>query len=414
MLDERTIQIIKSTAPIIKEHGEEITRCFYQRLFHRHPELLNYFNQANQRQGRQQQALANAVWAVAENIDQLEKVLPMVEGIAHKHRALGVKAEQYPIVGENLLIAIQKVLGLSPTDEIMKAWEQAYGVIAEVFIGKEAEMTAKAANQHGGWSGFREFIVQKKVQESSVIASFYLTPADHGALPTFQPGQYITLQMSIPGSPYTHNRHYSLSNGPDEAFWRISVKHEMGGEADPDGRVSTYLHEKVGEGDHLWLSAPAGNFVLEKSSSRPVVFLSAGVGLTPLLSMFSSLVLSHSSREIVWIHATQNGDVHALAKEVEKWGKGKENIKTYTFYENPTPIDRESKCFDYEGRIEVDHLRQLLPSTEVDVYLCGSVPFMRKMATDLKRIGVRNNQIHYEVFGPTAADIKEETEITHQ
>lgn len=102
MLDPKTMEIIKNTAPVLKEKGAMITRQFYKRLFSRHPELYNIFNRSNQREGKQPQALADTVYAAAAHIDRLEEILPVVERIAHKHRALGVRPEHYPIVGENL------------------------------------------------------------------------------------------------------------------------------------------------------------------------------------------------------------------------------------------------------------------------------------------------------------------------
>ena len=169
MLTQTTIDIIKSTVPVLEQHGKDITTRFYQLLFSNHPELKNVFNQTNQRQGRQQTALANAVYAAAANIDNLGAIIPVVKQIGQKHRALGIKAEHYPIVGENLLKAIKDVLGDAATDEIINAWAEAYGVIADAFIGIEAEMYKDAKEQPGGWDDFRNFIVTKKVKESALL-----------------------------------------------------------------------------------------------------------------------------------------------------------------------------------------------------------------------------------------------------
>lgn len=162
MLSEKNIEIIKSTVPVLEKYGKDITARFYQLLFNNHPELLNIFNHMNQRQGKQQTALANAVYAAAANIDNLAAIIPVVKQIGQKHRALGVLPEHYPIVGENLLVAIKDVLGDAATDEIINAWAEAYGVIADAFIGIEQEMYREAKEQYGGWEGFRNFIVEKK------------------------------------------------------------------------------------------------------------------------------------------------------------------------------------------------------------------------------------------------------------
>src|SRR5699024_9577910 len=143
-------------------------------MFKNHPELLNIFNEANQKKGDQQVALANMVYAAAKNLDNLEVLLDDVKLIAHKHRGLNVRPEHYPIVGKYLLLAIKEVLGDAATDEIIEAWEEAYGVVAQVFIDIETQMYEEALMQEGGWDGFKDFVVTDKVKESDVITSFYL------------------------------------------------------------------------------------------------------------------------------------------------------------------------------------------------------------------------------------------------
>src|SRR5690625_4510739 len=149
-LSNETIKTVKATAPVLAEHGKTITSVFYEKMFKNHPELLNIFNKTNQVKGEQQEALANMVYAAAENIDQLEVILEDVKLAAHKHRGLNVRPEHYPIVGKHLLLAIKEVLGDAATDEIMTAWEKAYNVIAQVFIDIEAEMYKEAKEQKGG------------------------------------------------------------------------------------------------------------------------------------------------------------------------------------------------------------------------------------------------------------------------
>lgn len=140
MLDEKTIQIVKSTVPAIREHGIEITKTFYKTMFENNPEVKPLFNMGKQESGEQPKALAMAIIASAENIDNLPKILPAVKKISERHCEVGIKPEHYPIVGKNLLIAIKKVLGDAATDKIMEAWEKAYGAVAEVFISVEDEM----------------------------------------------------------------------------------------------------------------------------------------------------------------------------------------------------------------------------------------------------------------------------------
>lgn len=403
MLSQTTIQVIQSTIPVLEIHGTEITKRFYQMLFTNHPELLNIFNHANQKQGRQQTALANAVYAAAQHIDKLDKILPVVRQIGHKHRSLGIQPEHYPIVGSTLLAAIKDVLGDAATDEIIQAWAEAYGVIADAFIGVEAELYEQSEQQSGGWSGFRAFRVERKVQESDVITSFYMVPQDGGAIAAFEPGQYISLKLDIPGEPNTHIRQYSLSSASGKPYYRISVKREDVMQDRPAGKVSVHLHERVEQGDILWVSAPAGVFTLDLSDTRPVVLISGGVGITPMLSMLESLVERNPNRPVKFLHAAQNGDVHALKEQVEQLAVQNPQVSVGWCYEKPTDRDRALKAYHKEGYIDLAWLRQVVATNEASFYFCGPVPFMSAVNRILKEWGVPEADIHYEFFGPAGS-----------
>jgi nitric oxide dioxygenase len=398
MLDQKTIEIIKSTVPVLEKHGEKITTRFYQLMFGNHPELLNIFNHANQKQGRQQKALAGTVYAAAMYIDNLEAILPVVKQIAQKHRSLGILPEHYPIVGKHLLLAIKDVLGNAATDEIIDAWAHAYNVIADVFISVEAELYDETENQHGGWKGFRNFIVDRKVVESEVITSFYLKPEDNKGIAVFTPGQYISIKLEMAGEKFTHIRQYSLSDAPGKDYYRISVKREAG-TANPDGMVSNYLHNGVSQGDILKVSAPAGDFVLDTEKNTPVVLLSGGVGLTPMISMLKTVVEVQPERKVTFVHAAANGNVHALRDEVEEVSK-LENVHSYFFYDSPTEEDRKNNRFDVEGYVTREWLKENITTKDADFYFCGPVPFMKAINRSLKELGVNQERIHFEFFGP--------------
>ncbi|MBM6618506.1 NO-inducible flavohemoprotein [Bacillus suaedaesalsae] len=399
MLNEKTIEIIKSTVPVLKEHGTTITTRFYELLFSKNPDLLNIFNHVNQKQGRQQTALANAVYAAAVHIDQLEAILPAVKQIAHKHRSLGVKAEHYPSVGENLLQAIKDVLGDAATDEIISAWADAYGVIANVFISVENEMYEHAETQSGGWEGFRNFIVDRKVQESDVITSFYLKPEDKKTISSYEAGQYISVKLKAPGEQYEMIRQYSLSDSPNEQYYRISVKREDAIGDKAEGMASTYLHNQVNVGDVLQISAPAGDFVLNTAKTNPVVLISGGVGLTPMVSMLHTLAEQQPEREVVFIHAAVNSKVHALREEVAVLAE-KPTIQSFVCYESPTEQDRLDQNFDKDGYIDKEWLKSIISTIEADVYFCGPIPFMKAINESLLDIGFKEENIHFEFFGP--------------
>ncbi|MFB4162872.1 NO-inducible flavohemoprotein [Alteribacillus sp. JSM 102045] len=403
-LHPKTMETVKATAPILEARGAEITTHFYKRMFERNPELLNVFNQVNQKKGRQPQALAKSVLAAAKNIDQLENILPVVNQIAHKHRSLQIKPEQYPIVGENLLAAMKEVLGDAATDDVLAAWQEAYGVIADVFISVEEKMYEEAAQKSGGWEGFRAFTVDKKVPESDVITSFYLRPADGGSLPSFEPGQYITLKGEIPGEEYLHLRQYSLSDMPGKDYFRISVKREEGGEEFPDGIVSNYLHHSVAEGDILEITAPAGDFYLQPTN-RPVVLISGGVGITPLMSMFNKL-LEEKNRPVTFIQAAQNRAQHAMHAHTTKAADEHEKVSYHVCYDALTKKDNTDPYVQKEGHIDKEWLKSLLPEEEADYYFCGPLPFLQTINQLLKHeFNVSEDRLHFEFFGP-ATDLE--------
>ena len=149
MLSPQTIAIVKATAPVVAEHAETITRRFYNLMFAGNPEVQAYFNPAHQHSGGQQRALAGAICAYAANIDNLDALGMAVELIAQKHCSLGIQPEHYPIVGKHLLAAIKDVLGDGATDEIIAAWAEAYGFLAEIFIGREEQIYAAQRDGSG-------------------------------------------------------------------------------------------------------------------------------------------------------------------------------------------------------------------------------------------------------------------------
>ncbi|MFV8829973.1 NO-inducible flavohemoprotein [Alkalihalobacterium sp. APHAB7] len=404
ILSQETISIIKSTVPVLAEHGEAITKRFYQMMFENHPELLHIFNHANQKQGKQPKALANSVYAAAAHIDNLEAIIPVVKQIAHKHRSLNVKAEHYPIVGKHLLLAIKDVLGDAATDDIINAWADAYGVIADVFISVEKEMYNDAEQKEGGWKEFRPFTVAKKVKESDVITSFYLKPLDGEEISEFLPGQYISVKVIIEGEEYNHIRQYSLSDVSGKGYYRISIKREDARGDIPAGIVSTYMHNEVNEGDVLEITAPAGDFVLNTESTRPVVLISGGVGQTPMINMLKKLS-QLPEKKVTYIHAAINGNHHALKEEVATVVSESTNINYFLAYEQPTEEDRTAQIYQKEGFVELEWLKLVVPSNDADFYFCGPVPFMKVINQSLKDWGVPQEQIHFEFFGP-AGDLE--------
>jgi len=260
---------------------------------------------------------------------------------------------------------------------------------------------------------FKRVRVVDVQRESSVIKSFVLEAVDGALLPVSLPGQFV--QVRITGADgRSLLRHYSLSGDPAErARWRISVKQQPAppdrGEL-PDGLVSSHLHGVIEVGAALEVAGPAGAFVLDEHSDRPVVLLSGGVGVTPMLSMLHRLC-STSRRHVYFIHACENGAVHAFRDEVARLQASREGVLTHICYRSPEPLDVAQRRFDSHGLITRETMQRLLPLDDYDVYLCGPTPFMQANWRLLRGLGVHKARIRHEFFGPASVLELEDVDV---
>ena len=309
-LSPQTIAIVKATVPALAQYGTAITTAMYRRLFE-DAHIRALFNHSNQGEGGAQvNALAAAILAYAQNIENLGALAPAVERIAYKHIGYHILPEHYPYVATALLGAIKEVLGDAASDEILSAWGEAYWFLAEILKAREAVIRAELETVTGGWTGWRTFEVTDKRKESEVITSFVLRPTDGRPVLRHNPGQYLTFRLNAPGQPEL-KRNYSISNAPNSDHYRISVKREAAGKGG-----SRYLHDMIKVGDLLEATPPAGDFYLAEAPKRPVVLLSGGVGLTPMISIAETIAELHPTLETHFVHGTQNSDTHALGKHV--------------------------------------------------------------------------------------------------
>lgn len=396
MASQTTIEIVKSTAPVLAEYGEAITTVFYQRLFTNHPELKNVFNMTHQARGTQSKALANAIFAYATYIDNLSVLTAAVEQITQKHSSLTITPAMYELVGANLLAAIQEVLGDAATPAIMDAWTEAYNDLATLFITKEEHLYQEASQKKGGFRGQKAFVVTKKEAESSLITSFYLKPADGTEVPSFRAGQYVAVSVQMPNEPHLHTRNYSLSGCSTQKTLRISVKKEVG---NPQGIVSTYLHEQIGVGDTLLLGIPAGEFVLQ-ATQKPIVLIAGGVGITPLMSMFMEL-FHQSDNEVLFIQCAKNSSVHAFKEMSQKLAAQKPSLQVISMYDDPLSVDVADGIQQFSGLLTLDILKEKLSSLDADYYFCGPAGFMKSVQQLLLSADIPSEQLHYEFFGPS-------------
>lgn len=388
MFAPQTIALIQATVPLLKSRGEDITRHFYRVMLTEYPELKAFFNEAHQAEGTQARALAGAVLAYASHIDRVHELAPALPRIIQKHVALGVQPAHYPIVGQCLLRAIREVLGADvATDEIIEAWAQAYGALAQLLIDAEEQVYAATAALPGGWRGTRAMVVARKERESELITSFYLEPADGQPLPPFHPGQYLTLVLDVDGR--TVRRNYSLSDAPGKPWYRISIKREDG------GLVSNWMHDRVEVGATIQVQAPAGEFTLDADATRPLVLVTGGVGITPAMSMLESAAAS--GRPIRFIHAARHGGVHAFRERVDVLAAAHDNVEAMYVYDAPREDDEPHAVGYINDALLAGHLPE---DRDVDLYLLGPKPFMQAVYRAGRSLGVPAGQLRYEFFGP--------------
>lgn len=395
-------QLVKGTVPVLREHGVLLTTHFYNRMFQYNPELKNMFNMGNQQNSKQQTALAMAVLAYAEHIEDPSVLLPVVDNIGHKHTSLDIRPEHYTIVGNHLIASIQEVLGETASPELLEAWTIAYNQLASLMSGHEQGLYKKHTEQKGGWSGWRPFVVKQKVVESTEIISFYLYPADGGSVETHLPGQYVSLRLFLPELQLLQPRQYSISCAPNGEYYRISVKREAGSQH-PDGMISNRLHDHISEGNVLELSAPAGTFVLNESIITPKVFISGGVGQTPLLSMLENLILDTKKINvpITWVHGCRNEEVHAFKDKVAEISHLYSNINQHVFYEQLNEPQNDK----YEGWVDLEVLKDTILENEAEYYICGPSSFITKHYNFLIDNGVQKSVIYFEEFGPASLQL---------
>ncbi len=323
-LTNTTINIIKSTAPIIEENIVELTETFYPTLFSRYPGSRIFFNQTHMRDGSQPRAFAKSIVEYANAIDNLDAIKPLIDVIADKHASLNIKPVQYTIVNSCLLDVIDNILGDVGTPEVMVAWQEAIENFANMLIEAERIKYEETLAKEGGWKGYKKFIITNKVNENDLITSFYLEPADGKPVVICQAGQYIGVMLDLPEEGVVF-RNYSLSCGPNGKYYRISVKREE------NGLVSNYLHDTLCQGDKILVNPPYGSLYL-KGTDKPAVLISGGVGITAMISILQDAAEQQMSRRIYFIHGTPDKNTHAFKDEVVSLTTDRDNFNHQFFY----------------------------------------------------------------------------------
>ncbi|OTA98385.1 hypothetical protein M426DRAFT_17481 [Hypoxylon sp. CI-4A] len=425
-LTYKETKLVKDTIPSLRQHGEHIATVFYKTMLRDHPELHNYFNTVNMHTGKQPRALTSLILAFASNIANISELTPKLERVAQKHVSLNIQPDQYEIVGKYLLRAFSAVLGPAMTPDVKMAWTKAYSVMSKMLTGREAQLY----REFEAWSGWRKFMIYNKKPETleGNIVSFTLKPVDGQPLPTFMPGQYVTLRLTVPGMRHAQLRQYSLSAAPSFDHYRITVKRDQGsnwdyaggreevltvssaassasdssiGSIQPrrNGVVSNSLIDEFHEGDTIELTHPAGAFYINPGmdTSMPLVLISAGVCVAPLFSMLNTIVEKRINRPISWIQASRHDA--PFQAEVEKIARQLPNMRTKFFKSRLS----DSDVLSYTSSFDNDFLRLTaedlyLSNGSSEYYICGPEKFMLQASGHLHKSGVRPERVQFEIF----------------
>jgi ferredoxin-NADP reductase/predicted pyridoxine 5'-phosphate oxidase superfamily flavin-nucleotide-binding protein len=278
----------------------------------------------------------------------------------------------------------------SPVLEQTGTWEEVDAILAE----------RRAGNT------LRDYTVTRIAKESETIRSYYLSPADGSPAPTHVPGQFLPIELRIPGLDRPVPRTYTISNAPDGQYLRLSIKREPAPSPDlPPGLSSHFFHDHVAEGAKLNALGPRGAFTLDSETPRPIVLLSAGVGMTPMIAMLEQLVREQAScgtRPPIWfVHGARDGREHAFRDHVRDLAAACPAVRIHVAYSQPDEGDRLGVDFHSQGHVDLALLKTLLPLDDYDFYLCGPTGFMEDMYEGLRELNIAEERIRYEFFGPS-------------
>ena len=321
--------------------------------------------------------MLNIIFSFVALVFLLGLVAYMLVLLANNSRILSISQEKVDLEGELLKAKIKSIMD-------------------------RRKIEAKQLNL--SWNGFRKFKVVSKVEETSDITSFYLAPHDGKELPEFLPGQFLTFQIPVPTQPHPVIRCYSLSDSPfHPERYRVSIKRVPAPRNEPTappGLVSNYFHDSLNENNIVDVKAPSGHFHLSMAKKFPVVLLAGGVGITPLLSMLNAITEMGSQREVWFFLGVRNKKDHVMKEHLEMVARENENVRLRVFYSAPGETDVLDEDYHVKGRVNVENLKTILPSSNFDYYICAPPPMVKDLRKDLAEWGVPEKNIHFEAFGP--------------
>lgn len=296
---------------------------------------------------------------------------------------------------------------------VIAVWRRNSATGAPAFAGVD-DVVAAPGSPAGAWSGWREFRVVRRVFEDAAQTqcSFHLQPVDGAPLTPYHPGQYLTFSLKVPGgvsaasvAERSITRCYSLSDRPDPAGYRITIKRMPPPAAQPalpPGVSSGFFHDRVHEGDVLQVRAPSGHFFIDPDANLPAVFIAGGIGITPMMSMLRWCVAEQPGRLLHLYYGVRSSADHAFKQVLEELAAAHPAFKLNIVYSNPGADDVRGRDHQHAGHIDLALLRRTLPHGRHQFYVCGPPPMMHSLVTALREWGVQADDVHFEAFGPTA------------
>ncbi len=309
------------------------------------------------------------------------------------------QAIQYLAVALAILLAVRLLLLVVGALQRFAHSKRIIALETEIFSARLAatkkEQQRRTALENT-WTGNRKFAVADVAEECENVRSFYLRPHDGKSIPAFKSGQFLTFQIPQPKSDKRVNRCYSLSNGPGGDTYRVTIKRV------PDGLVSNWFHDEVKPGTILDVKAPAGGFFLDQASSKPVVLIAGGVGITPLMSMLMNIAEYAPNREVWFFFGVRNRAEHIMAKSINEVAKSLSHFNRHICYSRPSDACKAGKDYDHKGRVTLELIQKELGTTNFEFYLCGPSKMMGDLVEGLRKWGVPDKDLHREAFGPAS------------